>query len=189
MKSEWLGVIRRAVIVVVALAVPVAAMAQADSSAGGSKSTELPNPDPLAVGLLYQTVLNFSGDLDAIERLATQPRVDAFARCMIEHRSETKFKQTPLWEFLSKSAALIRAKGVTNSYWPPARRYRELRARSKEFDFMLAQPILGTKTRGPYNALDPTGPSRQGATADAIELEMNATGLPNYRTCMPAGQQ
>jgi hypothetical protein len=182
MRPTWLNRIAAALLMTAALAPPAAAQTAMPPVAKPQAAP--PNPDPLAVSILYNTIIDSRYIGDDIERLATRQRADAFAKCIIEHRSETKFKPTGLWEFLSKSAQLVRAKGVVNSYWPPARRYRDLKARTKEFDFMLAQPILGTKTLGPYNALDPGGPTRKGVTFDAIQLEMGATGMPGYETCL-----
>lgn len=158
--------------------------ATATSSVVQTPPSALPtSPDPLALAILYETVLVYEADLVALNKAANRARVDAFAKCMIEHRTSKAVIPNELWEYLTRSAQLLREKGVVDVYWPPAQRERELRPRAKEFEFRLSQKTLRDMSARPVNALFPGTVRAAGFTYPEMTLSIQAMGFSDFQTC------
>lgn len=145
-------------------------------------------PDPLALAILYEVMLHYVYDVDLpeVERLATKSLADKFAKCMIEHRTQNILSQSELWEYLTRSAQLLREKNAVAVYWPPAQRERQLGSRRKEFEFHVATKKYftdGALGRPAVNALYPRS-FRIAAPMSGTTLMIQGTGFSNYETCL-----
>lgn len=140
-------------------------------------------PDPLAISMLYELYFRIDNSPNDVEAYATKKNMDAFAKCMIEHRGSQTMRPNELWEFLSHSAAIVRAHKLEAFYWPPTLRYRTA-GNSKAFDFYLKTKSSGPDlTKSPMNALNPSSPRGAGLSAAAIKNLIGVTGLSNPEVC------
>lgn len=150
----------------------------------GTSTTHAATPDPLAVGIIYEVHVSYSEDSNRPTRVLQKKQVDAVVRCLIENRSEETLKPVFLWQYATRAAAIIRAKGVAGSMWPIAPRLRALKGRMPEFAFTMSGKMAsGYPVNGTFNAMKPGGFRRLGVPREAIELDMGVMGLPDLKVC------
>lgn len=143
------------------------------------------DPDPLAVAILYEVWVSYSPEPSAPTRILQKKHVDAVVHCLIENRHQETLKPTLMWQYATKAAGIIRAKGVADIMWPIAARSRKLKGREAEFAFAVNgrmnsdYPVSGT-----FNAIQPWGMRSKGVPVEAIELEMGGMGLPDMAVCV-----
>jgi hypothetical protein len=143
-------------------------------------------PDPLAISMLYETYFTYENSPSDIEAYATKKNMDAFAKCMIAHRTSQVMRPNELWEFVSHSAAIVRAHNLANAYYPPALRFRTVGNR-KAFDFYVKtkSPSSLDLTKQPLNALSPANPRVLGLTFAEVQNLIGRIGLPDPNICAP----
>jgi hypothetical protein len=139
-------------------------------------------PDPVAISLLHEAYIGLIEPLD-VERRSTRAAANAFAKCMIEHRTMNVMVPNELWEFLTHSAYILKSKNALGVFWPVAQRYRTYPDRSG-FEFRLTKKTWTRLTERPVNALSPRSLEANGMGMAVLVSLIREMGLSEPTVCM-----